>query len=255
LTVNCGGHCELRAGIKYYDLFASRDDIAFYRDLALKHGRKALEIGVGTGRVAIELAKAGVTVWGIDSSKYMLNVAKSKLRKEAARVRERIALKLGDMRNLRIAEEFPFCYLASATFEHCITDEDQRQCLTSIFSRLEDGGMLAFDMSQLTPGNPGASWWVQRGETSSGQEVVRTIFSKRNHETNLVSVDLFFDVYGKGRLRERYYEHAEARISSKEEMERLLRNVGFKICGIYGDFNRSRYSHTARKMIFVVARD
>ena len=63
---------------KYYDLFGSKDDVAFYRELAIKHGCRALELGVGTGRVTIELAKAGVTVLGIDNSRYMLNVARSK---------------------------------------------------------------------------------------------------------------------------------------------------------------------------------
>ena len=56
---------------KYYDLFASKDDVNFYEELALKHGKKALELGVGTGRVAIELEKKGVTVWGVDNSKYI----------------------------------------------------------------------------------------------------------------------------------------------------------------------------------------
>jgi len=63
---------------KYYDLFGSKDDVAFYRELAIKHGCRALELCVGTGRVTIELAKAGVTVLGIDNSRYMLNVARSK---------------------------------------------------------------------------------------------------------------------------------------------------------------------------------
>ena len=72
---------------RYYDLFESKDDIEFYRELAVKHGRRALELGAGTGRVAIELAKAGVTVWGIDNSKYMLKVARQKLKKEKATVR------------------------------------------------------------------------------------------------------------------------------------------------------------------------
>jgi hypothetical protein len=49
---------------KFYDLFGSKQDIAFYRDLALRRRKKALELGIGTARVAIELAKAGITVWG-----------------------------------------------------------------------------------------------------------------------------------------------------------------------------------------------
>ena len=63
---------------KYYDLFGSKSDINFYREFAVKHGEKALELGVGTGRVAIELAKAGVTVWGIDNSPFMLTEANQK---------------------------------------------------------------------------------------------------------------------------------------------------------------------------------
>lgn len=91
---------------KYYDLFGSKGDIVFYRELAIQHGRKALELGVGTGRVAIELAKANVAVWGIDNSKYMLDVARQKLRWESIVVRKRVRLKLGDMRNFRFREHF-----------------------------------------------------------------------------------------------------------------------------------------------------
>lgn len=110
---------------KYYDLFGSKDDIAFYRELAIRHGRKALELGVGTGRVAIELARAGVVVWGVDNSKYMLDVARQKLRRESVPIRKRVKLKFGDMRSFRTGEHFPFVYIASSTFEHCVTKEDQ----------------------------------------------------------------------------------------------------------------------------------
>ncbi|MDH5267461.1 MAG: class I SAM-dependent methyltransferase, partial [Candidatus Bathyarchaeota archaeon] len=106
---------------KYYDLFASGDDVDFYRELGVKHGRKALELGVGTGRVAIELAKADVTVWGIDNSSYMLNVARQKLKMSSASIRQRVRLKLGDIRNFKLKEKFPIVYIPSATFEHCIT--------------------------------------------------------------------------------------------------------------------------------------
>lgn len=47
---------------QYYDLFASNVDINFYKELSVKQGKKALELGVGTGRVAIKLARAGVSV-------------------------------------------------------------------------------------------------------------------------------------------------------------------------------------------------
>jgi ubiquinone/menaquinone biosynthesis C-methylase UbiE len=189
---------------KYYDLFGSKDDIPFYRELALKHGRKALELGVGTGRVAIELAKAGVTVLGIDNSRYMLNVTRSKLEKEDASVRELVTLKYGDMRNLRLKEKVPFAYLASATFEHCITTKEQRDCLSNVINALEEKGVLAFDMSQPAPGKPDSSWWIDRAETNTGEEAVRTIFSRRNPRTDIVSVNLFFDVRARFKLSFQY---------------------------------------------------
>jgi len=239
---------------KYYDLFASKDDIDFYKELAVKHGRKALELGVGTGRVAIELAKAGVTVWGIDNSEYMFNVARQKLKKKSVFVRKRVKLKLEDMRNFKLKEKFPFIYIPSSTFEHCITQEDQRKCLTSVYNALEREGILAFDISQPTREKPETSWWIDQRELGTEKEVVRTIFSRRNPQTNVVSVNLFFEVYQNGKLKERYYEYGEARISSKEDIEKTLKDVGFRVDKVYGNFDKSVYSSKSQRIIFITSK-
>jgi ubiquinone/menaquinone biosynthesis C-methylase UbiE len=238
---------------KYYDLFSSKNDIAFYRELAIRHGRKALELGVGTGRVAIELAKTGVVVWGIDNSKYMLAVAKQKLAKESTAVRKRVTLKLGDMRNFKLKETFPFIYIASSTFEHCVTEEDQQKCLMSAYKALGNGGVLAFDISQPTK-EAASSWWVDRRQLDKRDEVVRTILSRRNPKTSVVSVNLFFDVYRKGILKERYYEYGEARLSSKGDVERILKSVDFAVQKIYGDFDKSAYSRQSQTIIFICSK-
>ncbi len=238
---------------KYYDLFASIDDIGFYKQLAVKHGRKALELGVGTGRVAIELAKAKVKVWGIDSSAYMLNVARQKLRKEKASVRKRVVLKLGDMRTFKLSETFPFIYIAGSTFEHCTTKKDQKNCLTSVYDALEEQGTFAFDISQPKRDQPVGSWWIDR-KALNRNEVVRTIFSRRNPQTNLVSVNLFFDVYHRGELRKRYYEYGEALLSFKHDIEAMLKEVGFKRGEVYGNFDKSAYNETSERAVFVTTK-
>ena len=235
---------------KYYDLFASRDDVDFYKELALEHGRKALELGMGTGRVAIELARAGVSVWGIDNSRYMLDVARERLVKEPVTVRNRLTLQLGDMRDFRLEEKFPFVYIPGSTFEHCITEEDRRSCLRSVYNGLEKKGILAFDISQPSPEKPATSWWIDRRELG-GNEVVRTIFSRLDRQTNIVSVNLFFDVYQDGKLKERYHEYGEVCISTKKDLEELLEEAGFEIEGIYGDFDRSAHSKGSKRTIFV----
>lgn len=238
---------------KYYDLFASKDDLNFYRELAVKHGRKALELGVGTGRVAIELAKADVTVWGIDNSRYMLNTARQKLKTSSTSIRKRVRLKLGDIRNFKLKEKFPLVYIPSATFEHCITQEDQNRCLMNVYNTLERKGILAFDVSQLSSKKRETSWWIDRRELSPKEEVVRTIFSRRNTQTNIVSVNLFFEVYQEGKLKERYHEHGEARIFSKKEIEKTLKDIGFRVDKVYGNFDRSPHTPESQKLIFVAS--
>jgi cyclopropane fatty-acyl-phospholipid synthase-like methyltransferase len=240
---------------KYYDLFASNIDIGFYKELSLAHGKKALELGVGTGRVAIELARTGVSVWGIDNSRYMLDVAEEKLKKEKASVRKRVTLRFGDMRDFKLKAAFPFVYIASSTFEHCISEEDQKKCLTSVYNALEKKGVLAFDVSQFVPEKPESSWWIDRKMLNAKEEVVRTIFSRRNLQTNVVVLNLFFDVYSGGKLKDRYYDSGQARIFSKNELETLLENVGLKVRNIYGDFDKSAYDSKSQRIIFVVGKE
>jgi len=234
---------------KYYDLFASNDDIGFYRSLAM-HGRQALEFGVGTGRVAIPLARAGVHILGIDRSRYMLDVARQNLARESPSVRKRLTLKLGDMRKFKLKERFQFIYMAAATFEHCITESEQRKCLKNAYDALQNSGLLAFDISQPPRQGQYASWWIDRRRISLG-EVVRTIFSRRDPETNVVSVNLFFDLYQSGKMKERFFEYGDARISSRKDVEGLLREVGFEVNSVYGDYDKSSHREESPRALFV----
>jgi len=59
----------------------------------------------------------------------MLNVAKEKLKQEKVSVKKHLILKLGNMRNFRVKEKFPFIDIPSATLEHCISEEAQKKCL------------------------------------------------------------------------------------------------------------------------------
>jgi len=184
----------------------------------------------------------------------MLNVARQKLRKENASVRKRVVLKLGDMRTFKLGETFPFIYLASSTFEHCITKEDQKNCLNSVYDALENQGTLAFDISQPKRDQPISSWWIDRKALNKNGEVVRTIFSRRNSQTNVVSLNLFFDVYDRGELKRRYYDYGEALVSSKADIEAALKTVGFKVTEVYGNFDKLSYNEASERSIFVATK-
>jgi len=240
-----------RRTAKFYDLFGSKNDLEFYRELALQSGNKALEVGVGTGRVAISLAKAAVTVVGIDNSVHMLRVAREKLAKETEAVRRRVILKKGDMRNFRLKQSFPFIYIPASTFDHNITVEQQKRTLDCIYKHLEKNGTFAFDLEQAKPDKPETSWWIDRKEIDGGKMVVRSIFTRRNMTRRACSLDLFFDVYKNGKLLERYHEYGEIAIISKDEVTKLLEQNGFAVESIYGDFNKSKYRNASPKVVLV----
>ncbi len=240
-----------RQSAKFYDLFGSKNDLEFYRELALQNRNKALELGVGTGRVAILLAKAAVTVVGIDNSVHMLRVAREKLAKEPEAVRRRVILKRGDMRNFKLKQSFPFVYIPASTFDHNITVEQQKRTLNCIYKHLEKNGTFAFDLEQATPDKPEISLWIDRKESEGGKMVVRSIFTKRNMTSRICSLDLFFDVYKNGELSESYHEYGEVAIISKDEVTKLLEQSGFTVESIYGDFNKSKYRSDSPKVVLV----
>lgn len=240
---------------EFYDLFGDKNDLEFYRDLALKSGNKALELGVGTGRVAIPLAKAGLMVYGIDNSVHMLAVAKEKLAKETESVRRRVTLKKGDMRNFELHQKFPFVYIPASTFGHNVTVEEQKQALACVSRHLAEDGKFAFDLDQRKPGESESSWWIDRKEIDGGRMVVRSIFERIDVTQKKGSLDLFFDVYKDGKLLERYHEYGEYAIFSKDKITKLLEENGLRVQGIYGDFDKSKYRSDSQRIILVTRKN
>src|SRR5246500_344072 len=89
---------------RLYDAWSTGvvEDISFYVDEALAAGGPVVELGVGTGRVAIPVAMAGVDVIGVDSSAEMLAVCRQ--RADESGVGARIDLRLGDLRKPPVDE-------------------------------------------------------------------------------------------------------------------------------------------------------
>jgi SAM-dependent methyltransferase len=118
------------------------EDIAFYVDLAVECGGPVLEIGVGSGRVAIPIALAGVTVVGVDRSPVLLDLC----RRKAAPHHVDIRLHEADMRDLPDLGRFPLVIVPFRAFLHLRDDEERLAVLRALRDRLEPGGTLAFDV-------------------------------------------------------------------------------------------------------------
>lgn len=135
---------------KYYDaayaVKADLIDLPFYLELAKKSGGPVLEIGCGTGRVLLPIARAGIEVHGVDNSKAMLGVLKKRVASEGPSVRRRVHVHRGDMRKFRLKKRFALVMFPFRPLQHMHTLEDQLAALRTAAFHLDRGGRLAFDV-------------------------------------------------------------------------------------------------------------
>jgi SAM-dependent methyltransferase len=120
------------------------EDVDFYVDLARAAGGPVVELGVGTGRIAVPTARAGIRVIGIDSSEGML--AQCRAHADAAGVSELLDLRLGDYRRPPVDERVRLVTCPFRAYLHLWTDEERLDALRAAYALLEPGGRLVFDV-------------------------------------------------------------------------------------------------------------
>lgn len=134
----------------YTSTYANRiEDVAFYAALATEHAPRGpvLEYGIGNGRVALALARHGVSVVGIDHTKEMLVDLKRRLAEEPIDVRKRIRAKQGDMRTVALGKKFPLVIAPFNVCLHLYDRVDVERFLTRVKAHLAPGGLFVADLS------------------------------------------------------------------------------------------------------------
>src|SRR3712207_657694 len=145
-----------RVAERYDERYADRSDpvlvdpiVSFLADLA--RDGAALELGVGTGRIALPLADRGVRVHGIDLSEAM--VARLRAKPGA----ERITVTIGDFATTRAPGRFALAYLVFNTIMNLTTQDEQVACFENVAAQLEPGGCFVVEvgiprLQRLPPG-------------------------------------------------------------------------------------------------------
>jgi SAM-dependent methyltransferase len=106
----------------------------------LAGGGAALELGIGTGRIALPLARRGVPVHGIDLSQAMV----ARLRAKPAA--DRIGVTIGDFATAKVDGEFNVAYLVFNTIGNLTTQEEQVACFCNVASHLTPGGCFVIEV-------------------------------------------------------------------------------------------------------------
>lgn len=213
-----------------------RDDLPFYRELALDRPGEVLEVGAGSGRVTVELARLAERVVGLEPSAAMRAAAARRL--TAAGLADRVEVRDQDV---RILDEEGRYALAVAPFHalmHLPTLDDQDRALTAIRRSLAPGGAFACDVATPPRGADGALRHVDGWRDPDGGHA-ELFVAQRDHaaDQRLESLYLLDVTDAEGRVIRRR-RHLVQRTFHRFELERALRAAGFATVRLFGDFDR-----------------
>jgi SAM-dependent methyltransferase len=199
------------------------EDVAFYLEEARRSGGPVLELGVGTGRIAVPIAADGIRVIGIDSSRAMLDVCA----RRAALAGVELDLRVGDLREPPVTERVPLVICPFRSLLHMDTDEDRLRVLRAAHDLLVPGGRFVFDV--FTPDAADMAQtqgrWLEREpgifEHALWDESERTLTLTVRDEERETTMALAW--------------------LSPDEWRALLEESGFDVHACYGWFDRSPY--------------
>ena len=199
------------------------EDVAFYLEEARRSGGPLVELGVGTGRIALPIAADGIRVIGVDSSRGMLEVCA----RRAALAAVDVDLRLGDLRDPPVRERVPLAICPFRSLLHMHTDEDRRLALAAVRRLLRPGGRFVFDV--FAPGADDVAQthgrWLEREpgifELARWDEAARTLTLTVRGPAGETTMALAW--------------------LAPEEWRALLEDSGFEVEACYGWFDRSPF--------------
>jgi len=201
------------------------EDVDFYVEEALVSGGPVVELAVGTGRIAIPIAKAGVRVIGVDESPAMLEGARAYAERE--NVSPLVDLRLGDLRDPPVDERVPLATVPFRSLLHMPDEHQKLRALTAAASVLEPGGRFVFDVFAPSP---------EDIEETDGRWLEREPGIFERADWDLEARRLILSIRG-GEQSARFALHW----LSAPEWNALIEDAGLVAEAIFGWFDRRPY--------------
>jgi len=195
----------------------------------LARGGPALELGVGTGRVAIPLAARGVAVHGIDASEAMVAVLRGKPGGA------KIPVTIGDFTHATVDGEFSLIYIVFSTIFGPLTQDGQVACFEAAAARLAPGGVFVVEafVPDPTRFDRGQRVWVNHIEDTR----VDLLVSRHDPVAQRVTSQSI--VLGEAGMK-RY--PVEVRYAWPSELDLMARLAGLRLRERWGDWRRGPYT-------------
>lgn len=232
-----------------------RVDVGFYVRLARDFGGPVLELGGGTGRISLALARAGHEVVMIDRTPSMLARAAERLTKEPRRVRDRITCVESDLRDVDVGRTFPLVIGPFNVLQHLYTRDDVERALARVRAHLAEDGRFAFDVLMPEPTSlvrDPLRFYKNRPikHPKTGRRYDYAEAFEYDHDTQIMTTVIRFTATDGSEVR---YDRLMQRQFFPREVEALLHYNGFEVLVQDGGFRGQPIDETAESQV-VVAR-
>ena len=202
----------------------------------LAAGGRALELGIGTGRIALPLARRGVQVHGIDLSRAMVAQLRAKPGGDA------IGVTIGDFATARVGGTFSVAYLVFNTIMNVTTQEAQVECFRNVAAHLEPGGCFVIEvmmpqLRRLPPGQTVVPYHV------SPTRWAFDVYDVATQETSSNYVEV---VDGRGE-----YTSIPFRYVWPAELDLMARIAGLRLRERWEGWNRAPFNHESDQHVSV----
>ncbi|MGV3487552.1 MAG: class I SAM-dependent DNA methyltransferase [Tuberibacillus sp.] len=209
--------------------------------------KRLLDVGCGTGTLAVMLANDGYEVTGVDLSEEMLTIASIK----AAESPLSVVLVQQDMRELDLGETFPLITAFCDCINYLETYDDVERTFTAVYEHLESGGLFLFDVHSIYKMDhvfQGASF------SFAGEELSYIWDCFEGPYEHSVDHELSFFVLEETGLYRRYDEVHHQRTFEKDVYVNALEKAGFHVLDIEGDFKDGMPDQHAERLFFTAVK-
>jgi SAM-dependent methyltransferase len=244
---------------RYYDLENAEftEDLSFWADLSREQGGPVLELGCGSGRVLLHLAREGFAVTGVDSSPAMIALARRRLALHKS-IAGKADLLEDSFTRVRIGKTFPLVILPFNTFSHMTAPEDVRAALDTIAAHLPPGGRVVFSLPNPIPlyGNPPEAMVLERTFRDEERGLTIQQFSslRVDRAAQLGFVTWIYDEVDSAGTVKRTTIPMTLRYFFSNELASRLEQSGLRLEQVWGDYDRSPFTEDSPTMIAVGGR-
>ncbi len=226
---------------------AARNSACFYVDVYLQTSGVVVELGVGTGRIALEAAQRGREMIGVDANAEMLS--RCRARAEAAGVSDRLRLVEADFRDFELEHPASLIALPYHSIGHLTSEDEKAKAVRHVYDQLAPGGRFIFDDFHYRPELADRFRQVElKGELvhpASGLDALlwaTSLIDVTSQSLRLVTWTDELDPGGK--LVRRQYRRLSLSWLEPQQWRDILIGAGFQVEECFGDYAHTPFDAT-----------